>query len=73
MAFIHCACMHAHVSKKKKKKGRCWKVVDYSRLIEEFFRSGRWGRGREQTLGYIEGEVGRGRRARGHRGLQNVG
>lgn len=27
---------------------------------------------REQTLGYIEGDVGGGRRARGRRELQNV-
>lgn len=44
MAFIHhtCMCVCASVREKKEKM---LEVADYSRLIEEFLRNGRCGRG----------------------------
>lgn len=55
MAFIHHA-LHVRVRAKKEKM---LEVADYSRLIEEFLV--KWEvRKKEQTLGYIEGEVGGG-------------
>lgn len=46
MGLLACACMHGRARKKTLDAGCC---VDYSRLIEDFGRNGRWGTRKQNT------------------------